>query len=547
MLLDLGFSLDAGARDHDPAQGNRLVLQTQWRRICEVLQTLGERTGANTEKGALQITLGIKERNAGKLDTHAWVFWGLCERLNPEFMLQVDVGTVPADDCVASLLEHMAAEPGCAALATNTLLDAPTLHKIGLTWQYGDFLWEKISDWPIGHLLGYIEVIPGQCSMVRWAALRENAPGPENKREAAVPPVDRYLRGVESQNSLLERNLFLAEDRVIALEILKERGSAATIRHASLSGSETDPCTNFAELLHQRRRWINSTTVARLSALCALPAVLIDRRRSGFRRAEIGVAMLSIFLQLMGQTVLPSLVAVCFSIGARQLAALCGYDPAPNFRTVVAMSFLLAWALVVILARELKPTTALASSLHQSAAILLSATVALIMIPFIGALPLFGIILVTMVTILVSTLLILNSRSKLQDIIRILFIYLPLLPSISLYLTTYAYANLSDTSWGTKGLTGIELESRTLRRWGLLRDSLLVGWVALNFLLTWTVVSFPVGMVAVGLYAVPCLFLVRTSVGLSLSIASSLRRRRWNAVNKPFIGLVGASEAGVIP
>ncbi len=329
LLLDLGFSLSAGPRDHDPAEGNRLVLQTQRRRISEILQTLGEDTSAGGETGAIEIDLGVKERNAGKLDTHAWVFWGLCERLAPEFVLQVDVGTIPANDCVATLLDRMAAEPGCAALATNTLLDAPALHKIGLTWQYGDFLWEKIADWPIGHLLGYIEVIPGQCSMVRWAALRAKAPRPENNGEATQPPVDRYLRGVELQNSLLERNLFLAEDRVIALEILKEQGSAATIRHASLAGSETDPCTSFAELLHQRRRWINSSTVARLNALWALPAILLDQDRSGFRRVEIGLAMLSGFLQLVGQTVLPSLVAVYFSIGARKLAAISGHQAPP--------------------------------------------------------------------------------------------------------------------------------------------------------------------------------------------------------------------------
>ena len=384
LLLDLGFSLDAGPCEHDPAEGNRLVLQAQRRRISDVLQTLGEDASAGGETGAMEIFLGVKERNAGKLDTHAWVFWGLCERRAPEFMLQVDAGTIPADDCVANLLDHMAAEPRCAALATNTLLDAPALHKIGLTWQYGDFLWEKIADWPIGHLLGYIEVIPGQCSMVRWAALRANALRPQDSAEAAEPPVDRYLRGVESQKSLLERNLFLAEDRVIALEILKEKGAAATIRHASLAGSETDPCTSFAELLHQRRRWINSTTVARLSALCALPVILRDQRRSGLRRAEIGMAMLSIFLQLIGQTVLPSLVAVCFSIGARKLAVICGYDVAADFRTVAAMSFLLAWTLVVVLGRQLKPPTAMASWMHQSAAILLSAAVALIMLPFIG-------------------------------------------------------------------------------------------------------------------------------------------------------------------
>jgi hypothetical protein len=219
---------------------------------------------------------------------------------------------------------------------------------------------------------------------------------------------------------------------------------------------------------------------------------------------------------------------------------------APDFRTVAAMSFLLVWTLIVVLARQLKPTTATASWAHQSAAILLSAAVALIMLPFIGCLPLFAIVLVTTVTILVSTLLILNSKNSFQDIIRIIFIYLPLLPAISLYLTTYAYANLSDTSWGTKGLTGSELEGRTLRRWSLFRDGVLVGWVVLNFLLTLTVVSFPTGLVAIALYAVPCLFLTRTFVGLSLSIASSLRRRRRNTVNGPFVGLVGASEAGAV-
>lgn len=186
------------------------------------------------------------------------------------------------------------------------------------------------------------------------------------------------------------------------------------------------------------------------------------------------------------------------------------------------------------------------SRLHQSAATLLSAVVMLVMIPFIICLPMIAITLVTTGIILASIVLILTSERGFRDVVRILFIYLPLLPAISLYLTTFAYANLSDTSWGTKGLTGSELESRTLRRWSLLRDGLLVFWVALNFLLTLTVVSFPAEPVAIALYAVPCLFLARTSVGLSLSMVNSLRRLRWNVVNRPFIGLLGASEAGAI-
>ena len=46
----------------------------------------------------------FKHLNGTKLSSHLWFFEGFCRYLNPEFIVLLDVGTVPADDAIPNLL-----------------------------------------------------------------------------------------------------------------------------------------------------------------------------------------------------------------------------------------------------------------------------------------------------------------------------------------------------------------------------------------------------------------------------------------------------------
>ena len=67
---------------------------------------------------------------------------------------------------------------------------------------------------PIESICGYLTVLPGAFSAFRWAAVEGE-------------PLRRYFYGLYSQNDLsaFEANMYLAEDRVLCLEIVARKNS----------------------------------------------------------------------------------------------------------------------------------------------------------------------------------------------------------------------------------------------------------------------------------------------------------------------------------
>jgi hypothetical protein len=190
--------------------------------------------------GSLSVMLASKRDNAGKLDSHAWLFWGVCAKFQARYVLQIDAGSVPAQACIAQLLGHMRQRPDCLAVTTHILAPPPQRMSAAHNWEYADYIWEKVSDWAVGDALDYLEVVPGQCSLIdRERFTRVDAQG-----HAAV---DAYLRGLEPQG-LLEHNLFLAEDRVLGFE-LASHGRGGSVHYASNAGLRTDPAPTFSELV----------------------------------------------------------------------------------------------------------------------------------------------------------------------------------------------------------------------------------------------------------------------------------------------------------
>lgn len=55
----------------------------------------------------------VKEKNAGKLSSHAWLLSGLASLLDPQFVVLLDVGTAPREGALAELVGHMQDDPDC--------------------------------------------------------------------------------------------------------------------------------------------------------------------------------------------------------------------------------------------------------------------------------------------------------------------------------------------------------------------------------------------------------------------------------------------------
>lgn len=469
------------------------------------------------EQESLNLLLACKRDNGGKLDSHAWLFWGVCSQIDTRYVMQLDTGSIPEPGCVNALLEHMQREPQCAAVTTHIRINAPQDLDPAHNWQYGDYLWEKVSDWAVGNAFNYLEVVPGQCSLIdraRFCAQDDHA------RSA----LDDYLRGIEPQG-LLERNLFLAEDRVLGFELVR-RQSGGSIRYTPLAPLRTDMAPDFAELVRQRRRWINSTLAARCYSLLRLPSLLGDASLAPMRRLGVLFSLCWGWLNLFAQLSMPAFAALLVAIGISHglpLAAETRHDAG----LLTGALFIGGWAALALLSRNLALDSAHGVFWHKLAisltglVLLCGTTLSLLCASSTNLLTMSAALGLMMLAI------ILQSSSELRHILRWMLYYLLLLPTFSLYLTTFSIANLSDTSWGTKGLTQSSAQVDERRRWARWRDGLLLAWILLSGLAVGAfLLLVPSSAWITALQVTSSVFFLRVAIAALTSLAAQWHCRR---------------------
>lgn len=97
---------------------------------------------------------------------------------------------------------------------------------------------------------GFVSVLPGAFSTFRWKAIKGH-------------PLNSFFKGLESdKHSAKEANMFLAEDRVMCLEIIKKVSESWLLRYLPGAVALTDPPTTIIGILKQRRRWTNGSLFA---------------------------------------------------------------------------------------------------------------------------------------------------------------------------------------------------------------------------------------------------------------------------------------------
>jgi chitin synthase len=129
---------------------------------------------------------------------------------------------------------------------------------------------------------GYVSVLPGAFSAYRYRAILGR-------------PLEQYFHGDHSLAdrlgdkgingmSIFEKNMFLgnlvslfrsecclmtylAEDRILCFELVAKANARWTLTYVKPSKAETDVPESAAELIGQRRRWLNGSFAASVYAL----------------------------------------------------------------------------------------------------------------------------------------------------------------------------------------------------------------------------------------------------------------------------------------
>ncbi|RPD66734.1 chitin synthase [Lentinus tigrinus ALCF2SS1-7] len=216
----------------------------------------------------VQIILVIKAKNQKKINSHRWLFNAIGRMLEPEICVLIDAGTKPGRKSIYYLWEAFYNDPhlgGCCGEIHAMIEGGRKLLNPLVAAQNFEYKMSNILDKPLESSFGYVSVLPGAFSAYRFRAILGR-------------PLDQYFHGDHSLAdrlgpkgiygmNIFTKNMFLAEDRILCFELVAKANDKWTLTYVKPSKAETDVPESAAELIGQRRRWLNGSFAASVYAI----------------------------------------------------------------------------------------------------------------------------------------------------------------------------------------------------------------------------------------------------------------------------------------
>ncbi|RDB15269.1 Chitin synthase 4 [Hypsizygus marmoreus] len=219
------------------------------------------------EKGVVpvQIIFCLKEKNQKKINSHRWFFNAFGPLLQPNVCILLDVGTMPGPTSIYHLWK---------AFDINSNVGGACGEIVALKGKWGRHLFNplvaaqnfeykmsNILDKPLESVFGYITVLPGAFSAYRYIALQNDPTG--------EGPLQKYFLGEKMHGAgadIFTANMYLAEDRILCWELVSKRGGSWILHYVKSAYAVTDVPDQVPELISQRRRWLNGSFFAAVNS-----------------------------------------------------------------------------------------------------------------------------------------------------------------------------------------------------------------------------------------------------------------------------------------
>ncbi|KAJ3021627.1 Chitin synthase, class 1 [Thoreauomyces humboldtii] len=208
----------------------------------------------------VQVLFCMKEKNAKKINSHRWFFNAFGPVLNPNVCVLLDVGTKPTGTSIYHLWRAFDRDPqvggACGEIVAELGKGCANLLNPLVAAQNFEYKMSNILDKPLESVFGYIQVLPGAFSAYRYTALANSSP--------TTGPLASYFQGENhtGETDVFKANMYLAEDRILCFELVTKRNQNWILKYVKNARAETDVPDSLPELVSQRRRWLNGSFFA---------------------------------------------------------------------------------------------------------------------------------------------------------------------------------------------------------------------------------------------------------------------------------------------
>lgn len=423
-------------------------------------------------KVPVQLLFCLKEENKKKINSHRWALQAFGQVLQPKTVVLLDAGTQPSKDSLYHLWKEFDKDPQVAGTCGEIkAMLGPSYKKLLnplVAAQNFEYKMSNILDKPMESAFGFISVLPGAFSAYRYVALL-NSPNGDG-------PLAKYFEGEvlhDKQAGIFKANMYLAEDRILCYELVAKKSCSWILKYCRSASAETDVPEEVHDFVSQRRRWLNGSFFAAIYSLVHF-SKLFGSSHSAGRKIALFVEFVYQFISLLVSWFSLASFFLVFRILTTALGDL--YDPCRYLSVVFLWIYLLSLVSTFIMSFGNTPrgTPKFYLALIIFFAILMIYMIAAAIILAVKAIE----EVVDGKTITAKTLfqnrtfrdLVISTLStyalyfigsilhlKPWHMITSFFQYLLLSPSYVNVLNIYAFCNLHDISWGTKGATAESL------------------------------------------------------------------------------------------
>ncbi|KAJ3389593.1 Chitin synthase, class 2 [Entophlyctis sp. JEL0112] len=262
VLSVMGLYMDGVPRasvNGKPVTGHFFEFSTQVRVDKNLIARFADDPGKTQNIVPVQTIFLLKEKNAKKINSHRWFFKAVCDSLDPEICILIDIGTKPTKQSFFHLYRAFERDVNvagaCGEIAAELGPYWKNLLNPVVAVQNFEYKMSNILDKPLESVFGYISVLPGAFSAYRYKALQGK-------------PLEMYFKGEKPHGTnVSEANMYLAEDRILCFELVMRPDSQNVLKYVKSAKAETDVPSELHDLIKQRRRWLNGSFFASVHAV----------------------------------------------------------------------------------------------------------------------------------------------------------------------------------------------------------------------------------------------------------------------------------------